>query len=335
MPRPVSVVTVAVLAGSITLATPGVLSASAAASDPIVGDWNVTYGAPAVVTMSLSGGVYTETAKTPVRVTVGSCVLPAGTSIATFSSTGPNTYSGQHGLWDVSTCAFAFSTSLSLTLSSDGRTLTGPLGSGGDVTFTRALTAQSITFAPLANKTRGDPDFTVIATASSGLPVAFAAGGACSVSGSTVHLTGVGICTITASQAGDSTYGSAPAVSQTFSIAEPRLPAAFGANGVFALPSNRACVSRRNFRIRIRRQRAGVTLVSAAVAVNGRRVAVRRGARLTAPVDLRGLPKGRFTVRISALTADGRAIVGTRRYRTCAPKQTSGGHGPLVLAATA
>jgi hypothetical protein len=91
MPRPVSLVTVAVLAGSITLATAGVLSASAAASDPIVGDWNVTYGAPAVVTMSLSGGVYTETAKTPVRVTVGSCVLPAGTSIATFSSTAANT----------------------------------------------------------------------------------------------------------------------------------------------------------------------------------------------------------------------------------------------------
>jgi hypothetical protein len=113
----------------------------------------------------------------------------------------------------------------------------------------------------------------------------------------------------------------------------PRLPVAFGANGVFSLPSNRSCVSRRNFRIRVRRQRAGVTLVSAAIAVNGRRVAVRRGARLTAPVDLRGLPKGRFTVRISALTADGRAIVGTRRYRTCAARRASGGHGPLVLAA--
>ena len=103
-----------------------------------------------------------------------------------------------------------------------------------------------------------------------------------------------------------------------------RLPAAFGAGGVFTVPSNRACVSRRHFRIRVRRQRAGVTLVSAAVAVNGNRVAVRKGARLTAPVDLRGLPRGRFTVRISALTADGRAIVGARRYRTCAPKKASG-----------
>jgi len=40
-------------------------------------------------------------------------------------------------------------------------------------------------------------------------------------------------------------------------------------------------------------------------------------------------------VRISALTADGRAIVGTRRYRTCAPKKASGGHGPLVLSVSA
>ena len=93
-------------------------------------------------------------------------------------------------------------------------------------------------------------------------------------------------------------------------------------------------MSRRHFRIRIRRQRSGATLVSAAVAVNGKRVAVRRGARVTAPVDLRGLPKGRFTVRISALTGDGRAITGTRRYRTCAPRRTAGGHGPLALAAS-
>src|SRR3954454_1484509 len=111
------------------------------------------------------------------------------------------------------------------------------------------------------------------------------------------------------------------------------LPAAFGANGVFSLPSNRSCVSRRHFRIRTSCQRAGVTLISAAVAVNGHRVAVRKGRRLTAPVDLRGLPRGRFTVRISALTTDGRAITEARRYRTCAPRRAAGGHGPLVLAA--
>jgi hypothetical protein len=63
--------------------------------------------------------------------------------------------------------------------------------------------------------------------------------------------------------------------------------------------------------------------------VNGRRVQVVRGARLTAPVDLRTLPKGRFKVDITVVTADGRRIKGTRRYRTCAPKRR-GGRRPKV-----
>jgi hypothetical protein len=125
------------------------------------------------------------------------------------------------------------------------------------------------------------------------------------------------------------TTGDGNAGDQTNPINPPTLPKPFGAGGVFVVPSNHRCVSRRHFRIRIRRQRNRVTLISAAVAVNGRRVAVRRGGRLTAPVDLRGLPKGRFTVRISALTDDGRAIVGTRRYRTCTPKRPPNPPGPV------
>jgi hypothetical protein len=60
---------------------------------------------------------------TPVRVTGSSCALPAGTIIATFSSSGPSSYSGRHGLWNTADCAFLYWTSLTLTLSSDGRTL--------------------------------------------------------------------------------------------------------------------------------------------------------------------------------------------------------------------
>jgi hypothetical protein len=57
------------------------------------------------------------------------------------------------------------------------------------------------------------------------------------------------------------------------------------------------------------------------VHVNGKRVRVVVGTRLTAPVDLRNLPKGRYTVKIVATTASNRVIQGTRRYRTCAPKR--------------
>ena len=80
---------------------------------------------------------------------------------------------------------------------------------------------QSITFDPLADKIFGDPDFTVFATASSGLGVSFGASGACTVVGGTVHLTGSGSCTITADQAGDANTNPAPQVARSFSIAAP------------------------------------------------------------------------------------------------------------------
>jgi hypothetical protein len=92
---------------------------------------------------------------------------------------------------------------------------------------TEAVTAQkanqTITFNALANKTFGDPDFTVNATADSSLPVSFAASGNCTVtspSPGTVHITGAGACTITASQAGDGNYNAATNVPQSFNIAK-------------------------------------------------------------------------------------------------------------------
>jgi hypothetical protein len=87
------------------------------------------------------------------------------------------------------------------------------------------------------------------------------------------------------------------------------------------LPAARRCVSRRRFVIRLRQPR-GVRLRSARISVGRRSVnAVRRGGRLTATVDLRGLPRGRFTVRIVATTVSQRTLRASRRYRTCAPKR--------------
>jgi Regulator of chromosome condensation (RCC1) repeat len=86
------------------------------------------------------------------------------------------------------------------------------------------LKSQSITFDPLPDRTLGDPDFVVSATASSGLPVSFSVTGNCAISGATVHLTGAGACTVTASQAGDGNYDPGPDVSQTFAIAPPASP---------------------------------------------------------------------------------------------------------------
>ena len=90
---------------------------------------------------------------------------------------------------------------------------------------------------------------------------------------------------------------------------------------VVSLPkATRKCRSRRNFRIRLRAPKAD-PLVRATVSVNGKRVRVVVGSRLTAPVDLRNLPKGRYTVKIVATTASSRVVQGTRKYRTCVPKR--------------
>jgi hypothetical protein len=106
---------------------------------------------------------------------------------------------------------------------------------------------------------------------------------------------------------------------------------------VFRLPSTRRCVSRRNFRITLR-QPPKVQLIAASVRVNGRPtpvfirnkpyITVRRGIllrkRLSARVDLRGFPPGRFRVDIRAVTKTFRILRGVRRYRTCVSRRNSG-----------
>jgi len=88
------------------------------------------------------------------------------------------------------------------------------------------------------------------------------------------------------------------------------------------LPGTRACLSRRAFRVHLRAPK-GLSIVSATIAVSGRRAIVRRrAAELRAPVDLRNLPAGRFTVRIGVRLTHNHNLSGTRHYRTCAPKQT-------------
>ncbi len=89
-----------------------------------------------------------------------------------------------------------------------------------DVTraFTIARAGQTITFDSLPSRRLGDPPFAVSAVASSALPVAFNAAGACSVTAATVSVTAAGLCTITASQEGTGDFDPAPAVARAFQI---------------------------------------------------------------------------------------------------------------------
>ena len=64
--------------------------------------------------------------------------------------------------------------------------------------------------------------YTVAATASSGLAVTFsvapASAGVCSISGTTVSMTGGGTCVVNADQAGNASYAAAAQVQQSFSV---------------------------------------------------------------------------------------------------------------------
>ncbi len=51
--------------------------------------------------------------------------------------------------------------------------------------------------------------------------------------------------------------------------------------------------------------------------VNGRLRHVLRGTRRRARIDLRGMPRSSYTVRVVVLTTRGEQITLQRRYRTC------------------
>ena len=79
---------------------------------------------------------------------------------------------------------------------------------------------QSITFNALASKTYGDSSFALTGSASSGLAVSYSSSntGVATVSGSVVTIVGAGSTTITASQAGNSSYNAATSVSQALTV---------------------------------------------------------------------------------------------------------------------
>jgi sugar lactone lactonase YvrE len=118
------------------------------------------------------------------------------------------------------------------------------------------------------------------------------------------------------------------------------------ASQALVLPSTKTCTSRRAFPIRVRRL-AGVTYSSAVVAVNGHGVPVyvykthRSRVRKIGPtalnykrfrafVDLRGLVRGRYAVRITAVTTNGQVLTATRHYRTCSASRKLKGSIPRL-----
>ena len=98
---------------------------------------------------------------------------------------------------------------------------------------------------------------------------------------------------------------------------KPATPAPQTVN--LGLPATKKCASRRSFKITVKLPK-GEKAKSAVVLVNNKRVKSLTGKKVTAPVDLRGLPKGQFTVKITVTTTGGKTLTQSRKYKTCAPK---------------
>ena len=229
----------------------------------------------------------------------------AGTQVFTFSIG-----SGGSGCGSSSSLAtIASTTGGACTVVSDPSKLTGALaGAGGAVTGTsvKAVAVGANALTPALATLSGQSFSGVIPAAR-------------------LHL---GANTIAATaQAADGTLASADVVVNAFRLT--------GASAL-PLPSAKRCTSRRAFPIRVRRY-SGIRYDFARVAVNGRAVpvyvyTVRRvrvtkiGARylnakrFRAFVDLRGLVRGTYKVRVTAVTTDGRILSNTRKYRTCTRK---------------
>jgi hypothetical protein len=83
----------------------------------------------------------------------------------------------------------------------------------------QALTAQTITFNPPASPVQyGVGPITLSASSTSGLAVTFGVSGPATISGNQLTITGAGVVTVTASQAGNGTYAAATPVQQTIVV---------------------------------------------------------------------------------------------------------------------
>ncbi|HEX5145576.1 MAG TPA: hypothetical protein VFV85_01030, partial [Conexibacter sp.] len=211
-----------VSASSVTLVAAGTCSITAsqagngtyAAALPVTRTFEVTAGPVVLQTQTI-----TFAQPADVRVDHGPVTVSASASSGlpvVFSSTTPAvcTVSGASvPLVTVGSC--------SITASQAGD---GFYGGAADATrsfqVTAAPLAQTITFQQPSDTRVDQGPVGLSASASSGLPVALVsnAPAVCTVSGSSVALVGTGTCSVTASQAGDGTYGAAPDATRTFQV---------------------------------------------------------------------------------------------------------------------
>lgn len=195
------------------------------------GSYAIGSFSPVVITNS-SGTTNTETMNgvldlgvSGVQVTVASVpIWPAGSSLTVANLS--------NGSVKLPTTITNTPSLLAMVKSAENPTHVASVAGDGTLSFAPAVVKsnQTITFDLLPSKTFGDAAFTISATASSGLPVTFTSSAplVASVSGNTVTVNGAGTATITASQAGDSSYHAAPNVTQDLVVSKANQTITFG-----------------------------------------------------------------------------------------------------------
>ena len=152
-----------------------------------------------------------------------------------YSATGSCTVSQSGSSWYLTITGAG---SCSVTSSQPGNTYYAAATTPAAQTFTIAKANQSITFAQPAAVTYPSAPVTLIASSSSGLTDTFTVSPSsiCTISGASVTIVGVGNCSITAYQIGNSNYNAASTVTQTLVVNGPNqsITATAGANGTIS-----------------------------------------------------------------------------------------------------
>jgi len=166
----------------------------------------VTYGQPVTFTATVVG-------------TPGSTLVPTGTVIFNDANGSIGSASlNASGLATYNTSGLSAATySVTAVYSGDANFMAS--ASTPQTLVVNAHTSQTIAFGALPNVTYGVAPITLAATASSGLAVSYSVTGPAVLNGSLLDITGAGLVSVTASQAGNSDFSAAPNVVQSFTVA--------------------------------------------------------------------------------------------------------------------
>lgn len=208
-----------------------------------------------------------------------------------------------------------------IAITPDGRT--AYVADGGDGTVTPIDTATNGTSTPI--NVGGSPYG--IAVTPDGSTVYVTDGNGSSVTPITVATAAVG----SAIPVGGDPRAIAIAKTATAGPPAPKPTGSATQPAIFStvtLPSAKRCLSKRELVIHVGLGRAAkLHFKLLLIFVGGHLRKSLSGSHLRSTIDLRGLPKGTFTVTIDGVTTAGKHLTGKRRYHTCAKKRRHRPHG--------